>query len=131
MSDTSTALVRRLYESRMAPEVVAEIVADDLVWDITPGTPFGGVYHGWDAVSTDFFGRLLPRLTSLTARPERYDGAESSDHVFVTGHYDAVRLSGGDPVQVRFVHDWTVRDGKLAALRQTADSATLHDALDA
>jgi conserved hypothetical protein len=129
--DKNVALVRRLYESGMAPDVVAEIIADDLVWDITPGAPFGGVYHGWDSASNDFFGRLLPHLTSLTARPERYDGAESSDHVFVTGHYDAVRLSGGDPVQVRFVHDWTIRDGRLAALRQTADSTTLHDALDA
>jgi conserved hypothetical protein len=131
MPDTNVALVRRLYESGMAPDVVAEIIADDLVWDITPGVPFGGVYHGWDSASNDFFGRLLPHLTSLRARPERYDGAEGSDHVFVTGHYDVVRLSGGDPVHVRFVHDWTIRDGKLAALRQTADSATLRDALDA
>lgn len=130
MSDANVALVRRLYDSGMAPDVVDEIVADDLVWDITPGAPFGGVYHGWPQVTADFFGRLLPHLTSLKATPESFYGAEGTDHVFVTGYYAATRLSGGDPVHVRFVHDWTIRDGKLAHLVQTADSTTMSNALD-
>jgi len=46
----------------MAPDVVAEIIADDLVWDITPGAPFGGVYHGWDSASNDFFGRSMMHM---------------------------------------------------------------------
>ena len=45
MSEENVVLVRKLYESGMDPDVVSEIVADDLVWDITPGAPWGGVYH--------------------------------------------------------------------------------------
>ncbi len=130
MSDVNVTLVRRLYESGMAPQVVAEIVADDLVWDITPGAPWGGVYRGWPSVNADFFGQLLPHLGSFKAHPENYYGTEGTDRVFVTGYYIAERLSGGDPVHVRFTHEWTIRDGKLAALRQTADSATLRDTID-
>lgn len=37
----NTAVVRRFYESRTAPEAIAETVAPDLVWDITPGFPGG------------------------------------------------------------------------------------------
>ncbi|TFH51144.1 hypothetical protein E4J66_13105 [Actinomyces viscosus] len=98
MSDANVALVRRLYDSGMAPDVVDEIVADDLVWDITPGAPFGGVYHGWPQVTADFFGRLLPHLTSLKATPENFYGAEGTDHVFVTGYYAATELR--EPIAV-------------------------------
>jgi hypothetical protein len=50
MSDSpNIILIRRLYESGMAPEVNEELIAPDLVWDITPGFPYGGVYHGWDS----------------------------------------------------------------------------------
>ncbi len=130
MSEENVVLVRKLYESGMDPDVVSEIVADDLVWDITPGAPWGGVYHGWASVIDDFFGQLLPHLRSFKAHPETYHGVENEDRVFVTGYYVATRLSGGDPIHVRFTHEWTIRDGKLAALRQTADSATLRDAID-
>lgn len=45
MSDSpNLALVRRLYDSGMAPDVVAEVIDPDIVWDITPGFPYGGVY---------------------------------------------------------------------------------------
>ena len=66
MSDSpNLALIRRLYESRMAPEVTAEIMAPDLVWDITPGFPNSGVYHGWDSVPNDFFGTPHAELRVL------------------------------------------------------------------
>ncbi|MGY4745631.1 hypothetical protein ACW9TO_47145, partial [Streptomyces sp. ATMOS53] len=48
MSDSpNLALVRRLYDSGMAPDVVAEVIDPDIVWDITPGFPYGGVYKTW------------------------------------------------------------------------------------
>ena len=69
MSDSPNAtLVRRLYDSGMAPEVTAEIISPDLVWDITPGFPHSGIYHGWESVGRDFFGKLLPEYESFPAR---------------------------------------------------------------
>lgn len=72
MSDNADlALVRSLYDSGMAPEVTAEIISPDLVWDITPGFPSGGVYHGWESVGRDFFGSLMPNFASFGAVPEQ------------------------------------------------------------
>lgn len=127
MSDNaSVKLVRRLYESGMAPEVTAEIISPDLVWDITPGFLSGGVYHGWDSVGRDFFGKLAPNFASFGAHAEQFFGDEG--HVTVLGHYHAESKTGkaGD---IRFIHLWTVADGKLTHLIQAADSHVLRDVL--
>jgi len=119
MSESSVALVRRLYDSGAAPEVMMEIISPDLVWDITPGFPFGGVYHGRDSMMNDFFGRLVPLVNSWAAVAEQYFPSDD-DTVFVVGHYHGVK--GDQKADMRFIHQWTVRNGKLAALKQAADS---------
>ncbi|MHB9857548.1 nuclear transport factor 2 family protein [Streptomyces sp. YIM S03343] len=129
MSDPSNiALVRRLYESGMAPEVTAQIMAPDLVWDITPGFPNGGVYHGWDQVAHDFLGPMRPVYESFGSIAERYY-ADDDGHVFVLGHYQA-ETKTGNKADVRFIHLWTVRDGKITGLVQAADSHALQQALN-
>lgn len=127
MSDSQNlSIVRRLYESGMAPDVVAEIVATDFVFDITPGFPFGGVYHGWPDVAENSFGRLTPSYESFG--PITEDFHATGNLVVVQGHYHAVSKSGqaGD---IRFVHTWHVVDGHLTHLRQTTDSHIAHQLL--
>jgi ketosteroid isomerase-like protein len=123
------ALARRLYDSGMAPEVTSEIISPDLVWDVTPGFPSSGIYHGWESVGRDFFGSITPSYESFYAQGEQFY-ADDESHVFVYGHYHATP-KGGQEVQVRFIHLWTVRDGKLAHMQQAADSYILRQALSA
>ncbi|MEU1178395.1 nuclear transport factor 2 family protein [Streptomyces sp. NPDC005820] len=127
-TSANISLVRRLYESRMAPEVVAEVVAADIVWDITPGFPGGGVHQGWDRVVRDFFGPMQPNFASLGSVPEQYYTDEDG-HVFVLGHYHAETRSG-NRADVRFIHLWTIREGRIAGLVQAADSHVLQQALN-
>ncbi|MFI1034505.1 nuclear transport factor 2 family protein [Streptomyces sp. NPDC020951] len=128
MSDSpSLALVRRVYESRMAPEVTAEVMAPDFVWDITPGFPNSGVYHGWDSVAKDFFGKPMPNIESFGAVPQEFY-ADEAGHVFVYGHYHAETITG-HKADIRFIHFWTVRDGKVVEMRQAADSHVIQEAL--
>lgn len=120
MSDSpNVALVRRLYDSGMAPDVVAEVIDPEIVWDITSGFPYGGVYKTWASAGGDFFGRLAPRFTSFGAVAE--DFYDAGEHVFVRGHYHAVSKAGEES-DARFIHLWTVGDGKLTQLVQAADS---------
>ena len=121
------AAVRRLYDSGMAPEVVAEVVADNLEWNVTPGFPAGGVYAGWNAVGNDFFGTLLPQVQQWGAVPENFYGTDE-DRVFVDGYY-AVTSKAGNEYQVRFIHEWTVEDGTLVRMFQAADSQIAHQAI--
>jgi ketosteroid isomerase-like protein len=122
------ALARRLYDSNADPAVTKEIMAPDIVWDITPGFPFGGVYDGYDSMMNDFFGSLLPNFDSFGAKAEEYY-ATGDDHVVVLGHYHGV-TKAGETADARFIHLWTVRDAKLARLQQAADSYVLRHALN-
>ncbi|MER6425995.1 nuclear transport factor 2 family protein [Streptomyces sp. NPDC001137] len=127
MSDSpNVALVRRLYDSGMAPDVVAEVIDPEIVWDITPGFPYGGVYKTWASAGGDFFGRLAPRFTSFGAVAEEFYGADG-DHVFVRGHYHGVSKSG-EEFDARFIHLWKVAGGKLTELVQAADSHIVQQA---
>ncbi|MFI0449722.1 nuclear transport factor 2 family protein [Actinomadura sp. 6N118] len=128
MSDSpSVAVVRRLYDSKGDPAVSQEIMAPDIVWDITPGFPNGGVYHGFDSVVNDFFGPLFGRFDTFYPVAEEFyaDG----DHVIALGDYQGSTKTGKN-VQVRFIHLWTVREGKLARMQQAADSLVVDRALN-
>jgi ketosteroid isomerase-like protein len=128
MSDSpNVAVVRRMYDSKGDPAVTQEIMAPDIVWDITPGFPNGGVYHGFDSVVNDFFGPLFGRFDAFYPVAEEFyaDG----DHVIAFGHYQGSTKTGKN-VQVRFIHLWTVRAGKLARMQQAADSLVIDRALN-
>jgi uncharacterized protein len=128
MSDSANvAVVRRMYESKGDPAVTKEVMDPGIVWDITPGFPGGGIYHGFDSVVNDFFGPLFGRFDAFYPVGEEFyaDG----DHVIASGHYEGTTKTGTS-VQVRFIHLWTVRDGKLARLRQAADSLVVDRALN-
>ncbi|MEU0882491.1 nuclear transport factor 2 family protein [Lentzea sp. NPDC005914] len=128
MSDSpNIAVVRRLYDSKGDPAVAGQIMAPDIVWDITPGFPGGGVYHGFDSVVNDFFGPLFGRFEAFYPVGEEFHA--DGDHVIALGHYQG-ETKTGEEFQVRFIHLWTVRDGKLAHLRQAADSLVVDRALN-
>jgi ketosteroid isomerase-like protein len=124
------ALVRKIYESKAAPEVLQEVIdADALVWDITPGFPGGGVYDGLESVGRDFFGPLMEHFDAFHPVGDEYF-ADDEGHVFALGHYHT-ETKTGRTADVRFVHIWTARDGKLVKLQQTGDSLIVDQVLNA
>ena len=122
------ALVRKMYEAKGDPAVLQEALDPEIVWDITPGFPGGGVYHGSESVGRDFFGPLHERFTSFQAVGEEYF-ADHDSHVFALGHYHGV-TKNGNSADVRFIHIWTIRDGKLVKLQQAADTLVVDRALN-
>lgn len=128
-SSENIALARRLYDSKGDPAVLAEVLSTDIVWDVTPGFPQGGVYTGLASVGQDFFGGLLQQVGGIFAEADQLY-ADDEGHVFALGHYHVTSKSG-KVVTPRFIHLWTVRDGKLAHLQQAADSYVARQALEA
>ena len=126
MSDTSQiALIRKLYDARGNVNTFKSLLADDLEYDIAEGFPNGGVYRGIDAVVNDFFA-FLADFDEFYAEADEY--FESGDHVIALGRYVGVTKKGRK-VQARFAHFWTIRDGKVVRLQQTADTLLLAQAL--
>jgi len=116
-------LARRFYGACGDRAVIREVMAPDVVWDITHGFPLGGVYAGLDAVLDEFLAGLDKLLASVSTRPERFF-ADGDGHVTVLGHY-AVTGRSGRFIDLRFVHIWTIEHAKLSHLNHTADTALL------
>jgi|SRR6478609_5472092 len=128
MSDSPNAsVVRRLYQARGNPEVISQVLASDVRWEVVDGFPYSGVYKGLDNVLRDFFGRLVTDFDEFVA-----DGAEffeSGERVIALGSYSGRARKTGKRFTARFAHVWTLKDGLLVRLQQCADTVQLARAL--
>jgi uncharacterized protein len=126
MSNTSQiALIKRLYAAMGDVNSFKSLVAYDAEWDIAEGFPNGGVYRGLDNTINGFFP-FMADFNEFYAKGDEYFG--SGDHVIVLGHYFGVTKKGRK-VQSRFAHFWTIREGKIVRLQQTADTLLIAQAL--
>jgi hypothetical protein len=121
------AVVRRLYEARGNPEVIRQVLAPDIRWEVVEGFPYGGVYVGLDKVLDDFFGRLFQDFEGFVAVGSEF--FESGDRVIALGNYTGRAKGTGKEFTARFAHVWTLRDGRIIRLQQCADTVQVTRAL--
>jgi len=128
MSDSPNVLiVRRLYEARGNPEVMRQVLASDVRWEVVDGFPYGAVYVGLDRVLRDFFGRLFTDFDEFVATGAEF--FESGDRVIALGSYAGRARRSGKRFTARFAHVWTLQDGLIVRLQQCADTVQLARAL--
>jgi len=128
MADSpNVSVVRRLYQARGNPDVIRQVLASDVRWEVVDGFPYGAVYVGLDSVLRDFFGHLFTDFDEFVA-----DGAEffeSGDHVIALGSYAGRARRSGKRFTARFAHVWTLQGGLIVRLQQCADTIQLARAL--
>ena len=97
MSDSpNVSVVRRLYQARGNPEVISQVLASDVRWEVVDGFPYGGVYEGLDSVLRDFFGRLFTTLTNSSRTARSFSSqANASSRLALFGR--AERPARGSP----------------------------------
>ena len=89
MSDSpNVSVVRRLYQARGNPEVIRQVLASDVRWEVVDGFPYGAVYVGLDSVLRDFFGRLFTDFDEFVANGSEF--FESGERVIALGSYSGV-----------------------------------------
>src|SRR5262249_57736663 len=84
-NSTQVAVVRRLYEARGNPDIIRQVLAPDIRWEVVEGFPYSGVYVGLDDVLRNFFGRLVQDFESFVAVGTEF--FESGDRVIALGSY--------------------------------------------
>lgn len=130
MTERNEQLVRAFYDST-APghrEALWGLEASAVVYDLPAGMPVGaGHFEGLLDVTerflTSFYGAFDVRFFA-----EEFITA--GERVVAIGRIHGTTRNTAVPVDVPFVHIWTVRDGHLQQLRAFTDTALLSRALE-
>ena len=123
MGEQSLDVVRGVYEAFGRGDVPAVLgaMADDIEWHEAEGMPYGGVYHGGDAVAQNVFGPITQDIPDFAVKPEEF--IASGDAVAAVVRYTGTGKGTGKQLNLPVVHIWDVRNGKIAQFRQFIDTA--------
>jgi uncharacterized protein len=123
MGEQSVDVVRGVYEAfgRGDLPAVLAAMADDIEWHEAEGMPYGGVYHGGEAVAQNVFGPITQDIPDFAVKPEEF--IASGDAVAAVVRYTGTGKATGKQLNLPVVHVWDVRNGKLTRFRQFADTA--------
>jgi hypothetical protein len=126
MSAENVEVVRAGYEAFRSGDLegVGKVFADDVEWESPDSLPAGGIHRGREAVLASF-AELSKHWSSFSVDPDEY--IDAGDHVVVRG---VQRLSGpGGSAESRYLHLFTLRNGKIARGEFIADTAKGRDTL--
>jgi ketosteroid isomerase-like protein/predicted ester cyclase len=120
-------IIRGGYAAFAAGDIPAVLALfdEDMVWSTLASVPFGGVYRGREGAG-EFFSKLPQNFAELRVEPERY--IDAADTVVATGRHRG-RTVTGNPVDVPFIHVWTLRTGRVTSFTEVMDSAPVVAAL--
>jgi len=132
-TDTSNIiLVKNLYKAMAegGGPALLKILSDNPTWNVCPGTPEGGIYHGISEVFGVFYKKLLNILINLKAEPEVF--VDGGDIVVALGFYCFTNREGGIIKRVRFSHTWKITsDNRIDGVWQVCDSLEMRRLLEA
>jgi hypothetical protein len=105
-------------------ETVTRLLADT-EWHEAVGMPYGGTYTGADAIFSNVFGPLSQDVEGFVVKPDEI--LDVGDKVISLGRYEG--RGGNGPVDSKFAHVWTIRDGTIVRFDQHADTKVFSDAV--
>jgi ketosteroid isomerase-like protein len=120
-------LIRAAYHAfhRRDADALLDVLAPDVRWvhpDGMSAYDLGGTKHGHAGVR-NFLSRVPTVLNGMRLEPQEF--VESGDRVVVFGvrHVTSVR---GRTERLKFVHSWTLRDGKATVMEDIFDTVLFH-----
>src|SRR5919197_2453757 len=113
VGQTNVELVRGVYDAFARGDVDAVFAAmtPEIEWDEAEGMPYGGLYHGREAIVANVFGPILADVDGFTADPDEILALDDA-RVIARGRHGGTGAKG--PVDARFVHIWTVSGGRVS-----------------
>ncbi len=110
---------------------LAALLHPDFTGRVSEGMPFGlgGTVHSPEQMLREVWGGAAAHYQTAPYPDEFVVAGEN--RVIVLGYYRGRGRTSGRHYEAAFVHDITVRDGKIASLTQITDTKPWHDALAA
>ncbi len=129
MTKENEKLVRAFYEATVPGhrERLWRLQASHVVYDLPEGTPVGGGHFEGLLDVTERF--LASFYGAFDVRFVAEEFITAGEHVVAIGRIEGKTRKAAVPVDVPFVHVWTVREGYLQRLRAFTDTALLARAL--
>ena len=128
VEQANEALVRRLYDDLLRGDVASmlEALDENVDWEVVgpPSIPFVGHWRGRDQVG-EFFRKVAACSVRDAEhhRPEVRDCVAQGDKVIAVGHDRLRSMPHGREYDGWWVHVFTLRDGKIVAMREYFDTA--------
>ena len=98
--------------------------AEDISWKESAGRSLAGSFVGKQNVISGIFEKIGSEWDGFGAVPEFLVADEETGKVVAVCNYIGTNKSTGKTQEnVRVVHVWTVRDGKVVAFEQICDTA--------
>ena len=121
--------VQGLYEAFAQGDVPAVLgfLDPDIAWTEAEGFPYGGTYHGPNAVLSGVFMRLATEWDGYAAVPDEF--IDGGDTVVALGRYSGTYKITGKSFQANFAHVWKIKAGKAIRFVQYVDTLLVHRAL--
>jgi uncharacterized protein len=129
MIEENETRVRAFYDATVPGhrEALWSLQAPHVVYDLPAGMPVGGGhFEGLLDVTERFLARFYE---AFDVRFVAEEFIAAGEHVVAIGRIEGMTRNAAVPVDVPFVHVWTVREGRLQRLRGFTDTAVLARAL--
>lgn len=117
-------VVRAWYEAEKRGDLNAfyTLFAPEIEFDLAEGYSPAGAYVGHKNVIEGMMPAFFGFYTSYSSEPEEF--FDAGDTIVVLGHYQGHTKETNRELKAAFAHIWSVRDGKIARIRQYTDTAT-------
>ena len=121
--------VKAVYDAFAKGDIPAVLgfLRPDIEWTEAEGFPYGGTYHGPNAVLSGVFMRLGTEWDGFAAVPDEF--IDAGDTIVALGEYSGKYKATGKSFQAKFAHVWKINDGKAARFTQYVDTLLVHRAL--
>jgi uncharacterized protein len=106
-------------------ETFVGLMDPEIVWNEAESNPYadGNPYIGPDAVLSGIFARFAEDWEEASVVPQDY--VAEGERVIVFGRYRETYKPTCKRHDIPFVHDWTIRGGRIVAFQQYTDTETL------
>jgi ketosteroid isomerase-like protein len=125
---SSTEIISDAYAAFAAgdmPKVLA-VLDDGIEWIEPAGHIYAGTSTGADAVVRDVFMRLAGEWDSYLVEPETF--ICEGDQVAALGWLSGTHKRTGIPFHARFIHWWTITDGRATRFEAVEDTVKIAEA---
>ena len=122
--------VKALYQAFAEGDIptVLGFLSPDIDWTEAEGFPYGGTYHGPNAVLTGVFMRLGSEWDGFAAVPNEF--VDGGDSIVAQGKYSGKYKATGKSFEANFAHVCKFQDGKAVRFTQYVDTLLVHRAVE-